>query len=176
MANPNHGIRGANGEHDGSSFMGEWGRVGISRWLAMLSPAAFLLNNRNPQEYYEMASLKVANASRELDALRRRQGRYLRRRNQALKEIKRENPNIGHITWSELHGEVKLHRVHIKYDSSGEDAKNYATIRTEKANAYEKRPVARRHGKRQSSAPYYERRMDSPEKPDAQNILARNKT
>ena len=65
----------------------------ISRWMAKQSLAAFLHNARAPTEEYDIASLKVAPATRETEKLRRRQGRYRKQRNNALGGIRQQNPS-----------------------------------------------------------------------------------
>ena len=116
----------------------------IFRWMTALSLTAFLRHTREPAGEYEITLLKGIPVAREADSLRRRRGRYRRRRVNVLQEIQQQNPYGRPPAWKELHGEVKTLRRQSKYDSDQEGAKHQATIRNRKYAAYEKRQEARR--------------------------------
>ena len=95
------------------------------------------------------AGVFTKNAQRnETEALRRRQGRYHRKRHIAQEELRRQYPYAQQPTWEELQSEVKACREHINYDSDQEESNAHDTIRISKYAAYEKRQEMRRREKK----------------------------
>ena len=110
--------------------------------MATLSLTEFLQNAREPTEEYAIARLMVVpeargnrappqkNAPRnETEELRRRQGRYRRKRHSDLEALQQQNPYAQQPIWKELHIEVKAFRERTNCDSEQEEVNAHATIR-----------------------------------------------